>query len=295
MQRPNWQTMVRVNRKIDLSYNVPYDHILNLEIKRVIATADSFNDYPHQSDLYNAIGNYYKIPLNQLSIGYGGTDILERVFKSLDFEIVYVVEPSFQMMEVYCDIFKKKYVPIEFIQLENIIPEDNSILIIANPNGVNGEVHDITNYVSKFKYVVSDEVYGDYYPSLSLLHKSIDNVIIIKSLSKSIGLAGFRCGFSVSSVDITNKLQATRSNVDTTSFSSIIVPKIIHMTTEVVHRMNVTKSYLEHKFDCKPSFANYVLFKNPNEYTSRFGCKLLRGHYRMALTDMETLKKYGTS
>ena len=37
------------------------------------------------------------------------------------------------------------------------------------------------------------------------------------------------------------------------------------------------------------SHANYVLFKEKNIYTEKFGAKLIDGYYRMALADMDTL------
>ena len=53
--------------------------------------------------------------------------------------------------------------------------------------------------------------------------------------------------------------------------------------------MQLTKKFLEKKFKCKNSYANYVLFKDNNKYTEKFGCKKIEGYYRMALIDMESL------
>lgn len=290
MQRPSWQSLIRTKRNLDLSHNTHYDIVLKDRVKQILSTVDTFHDYPHQVNLYESISRYYNIPLDRLTIGYGGTEILERIFKSLEFNTVYVVEPCYRMINYYCGLYTKNYIAITVDDLQSINPVRNSILVIANPNGVNGEAHYINEFIDKFKYVISDEVYGDFYPKISLIGANIDNVIIVKSFSKSLGLGGFRCGFAIAPHQITDMLQLSRSNVDMTSFSSLIIPKIIDMTPGVIQRMTEAKLFLEQSYECKPSAANYVLFKEPNKYTETFGSQYLDGHYRMALTNMEVLE-----
>jgi histidinol-phosphate/aromatic aminotransferase/cobyric acid decarboxylase-like protein len=291
MQRPNWTQPSYRKGPIDLSLNVHYDSKLNAEIRQYLGQLQSFHDYPDQYQLYDSVSSYYNVPIDQLAIGYGATEMLERIFKSLEFDNVYCVEPSFQMIEVYANIFKKNYISITIKQLYELNPLKESILVIANPNGNNGESHDIESVIDRFKYVISDEVYGDFYGNHSLLNKPYFNTIVVKSFSKSLGLAGFRCGFSVAPKFITEQLQSIRSNFVMCSFSSLIIPKVIHHTPEVVKRMNETKSFLEHTFKCKPSTGNYVLFEQSNRFTERFGAKYVEGYYRMALTDIEILVK----
>lgn len=291
MQRMDW-TVKPIKRKLDLSINVHYDDILNRAIKIILQSHDSFNNYPYQYDLYQSVSDYHNIDIKNIAIGYGATEILERIFKTLEFKNVYVVEPNFQMVEVYCSIYNKRYIPITIDDLQTLPVAHNSILVVANPNGNNGEVHDISNMPSKFKYVISDEVYADFNSTYSLLRNTPKNVIVVKSFSKSLGLAGYRCGFAVASEEIIHDLQQVRSNFVMTSFAATVIPKVIHMTDGVVSRMQETKQYLESSFECKPSQGNYVLFRVPNVYTETFGAKEVGGYLRMALTDMETLNDY---
>lgn len=291
MQRPDWTRPSNNRSSIDLSLNVHFDGILNDTIKSLMGSIQTFHDYPNQYMLYDAIAGYYNLSIDKLTIGYGATDVIERIFKSIPFDTVYVVEPSFQMVEVYCSIYNKRFIPLtidEALCLANV--DDNSILCVANPNGNDGSAYDISGITDKFKYVISDEVYADFYDRFSLLHTNIDNVIIVKSFSKSLGIAGFRCGFAVASPQITEELQRIRSNFIMTSFSSLIIPDIISMTPDVVSRMQYTKDYLQSSYKCKPSYGNYVLFEAPNRYTQQFGSKYINGYYRMALTDIATLE-----
>ena len=54
--------------------------------------------------------------------------------------------------------------------------------------------------------------------------------------------------------------------------------------------MNISKKYLEKKYDCKKSHSNFVLFKKKNNLTKKFGFKKVDKYYRMALADLDTIK-----
>ncbi len=288
IERPDWTKLIK-NKKIDLTKNVHHDRLLNDKIKNVIASADFLVNYANDSDLYVSICNYYKIPIRTTAIGFGATDLIYRVLNSIEIDCLYIVSPSFMMVDVYCKMIGMKYKFIELSEIDNLKDVNNSGVYFVNPNGVNGEAHDLREYKDKFKWFIVDEVYSDFYDTHSLINEISDNTVIIKSLSKSLGFAGLRVGFCCGSSELINEVQKHRMSQITTSIASLVVPKIINMTPQVVDRMLETKNYLENKFDCKKSLSNYVLFKNKNIYTEKFGAKFVEGYYRMALADMDTL------
>ena len=290
VDRPDWNIHKDIV-KLDLSKNVHYDKILDNECKRLLYSIDNINSYPNEFVLYKSISNYYQVPINNIAIGFGATDVIERAIKSLDYRRLVIVSPTFEMVEVYCQLNGREYIKINSDQIENHTNEDDAVYI-ANPNGLTSDVTNIRHLTSHFKYVISDEVYADFYNEHSLLNDQITNVIIIKSLSKSLGLAGLRVGFSVASEEVTKIMQMHRLNYVSNSIACYIIPYIIDMTADVISRMNVTKLHLENMFECKKSVANFVLFKSPNKYTDIFGCKSVNGLYRMALLDIETLNEH---
>ena len=289
--RPSWAKKNENIREIDLSKNVHFDLKLNLEVKKIIKQNKSILNYGNDYDLYEAICNYYKIDIQNVSIGYGATDILQRLIFSLDVQKLYIATYGFAMIEVYCNMINLDY---EIINLDNLKNErydfDEAALYVANPNGFDGTGRDISKFISKFKYLIADEVYADFDGSYSLLDRKESGIIIIKSLSKSLGIAGLRVGFSHSSKKIAKKIQNLRTSQVSTSISTLVVPKIINKTPEVIQRMNKTKEYLEKNYECKTSIANYVLFKSENKYTKLFGSRKIDSFYRMALVDLKTLK-----
>jgi histidinol-phosphate/aromatic aminotransferase/cobyric acid decarboxylase-like protein len=286
--RPDWTEPIKT-KLIDLSRNVHYDSTLQTIISQLLSN-DCFTDYPNQFDLYKAISDYYTVPLSNISIGYGATEIIERCFKAFDLKHLYIVSPAFEMVEIYCQLYKIPYTLVSYSDIQHI--STGNTLYLANPNGNDGQAYDVTEHLNKFDLVLVDEVYSDFYDQYSLLYRLASNVVVIKSFSKSLGIAGFRAGFAVAIEPIISQLQLYRSNFVMCSFSSIIIPKIIHLLPEVISRMNETKEYLETHYSCVPSKANYVLFKRPNRYTEIFGCKKVDSLYRSALTDMNTLWKY---
>jgi len=275
---------------INLSRNVFFDKKTNLKIKNILKKTNSFLHYGEPVYVYKAISKYYGIPFKRLTIGFGATDIINRLLRILEIKNLYIVKPSFEATEVYCKI--NNINPIN-INAEKIYQskKNNSALYIVNPNGNDGLAFKIEDKVFKFyKYIIVDEVYGDFAPKVSMLKKNHSKLIVIKSLSKSLGLAGLRVGFCKAPVNITKRLQNTRITQVCSSFASVIVPKIITSSKNVIRRMNISKKYLEKKYDCKKSHSNFVLFKKKNNLTKKFGFKKVDKYYRMALADLDTIK-----
>ena len=277
------------SKRIDLSKNVHHDKILNEKIKEIIYRSNFILNYANDFKVYEAISKYYNINLENLAIGFGATDIIDRTLRVIKIKKLFIVKPSFKMVDIYCKMINLDYEFIDFKEINSKINLKNSGIYIVNPNGVNGEAHEIKKYSEGFKYFIIDEVYSDFHKKYSLLNNKLKNLIIIKSLSKSLGFAGLRVGFCYSSKEIIRQIQTLRMSQITTSLASLVVPKIINMTNKVVLRMKVTKKFLENKFQCKETYTNYVLFKNKNKYVEKFGCNKIDGYYRMALIDMESL------
>lgn len=287
IDRPDWYSPTYTEH-IDLSKNVHYDSMINEIAKKHLCNIGLFHNYPSHNGVYNAISRYYKIPIKNLMIGFGATDVIERLIRFLNFNTLYIIEPAFEMVKIYCQINNVCYRMITYEQALSM-GDENGVVYIANPNGNNGKIYNTSILTRRFKYCIIDEVYADFDDRYSLLHHTPDNVVVVKSISKSLGMAGLRVGFMKASENIINHMQQMRMNYSTCSVTDYLLPKLIEHTPMVIQRMLETREYLESKFPCVKSHGNYVLFYNPNEYTGRFGAKLVNGLYRMALADMETL------
>jgi len=93
------------------------------------------------------------------------------------------------------------------IDLDDITENEADVIVFVNPNNPTGTTLDsqwIYEFAERFKSktVLVDESFIDFSDKPSLLDflyaKPLDNVILLKSLSKGLGVAGLRIGFSYS-------------------------------------------------------------------------------------------------
>ena len=297
MARNTWKDRTKaflVEHK-HLNKNIPYDRQISERCKSILSNAD-FCRLPNESVVYDSICDYYNLSIDNVSVGFGATELLERLLRIYHDHTFYIHEPSYEMIGVMC-----KYMNIKTHSLDSLrykydikglgyFKDSKNILYIANPNGNSGEINDLLPIFKNYKYVIVDEVYADFDNTTYSL--SADNVIVVKSFSKSLGLAGLRCGFAVANEEITRQLQEIRPVFVCNVASESIIPELIKETRHVNNRWKESRDYLEKEFEHKKSYGPYMLFKKPNYFTDKFGFKLTYDkHYRMALADMHTLLK----
>ena len=131
--RPDWKKIS--NKNIDLSKNVHHDRILNEKIKSIISNSDFLINYANDINLYNAICEYYKIKIENVAIGFGATDLIYRVLNSIDIEHLYIVNPSFMMVDVYCKMINLNYEFVDLNQLDDLKIKKNSGVYFVNQMG----------------------------------------------------------------------------------------------------------------------------------------------------------------
>ena len=271
-------------KSIYLSSNLPYDrHIV--EHATSLLKSCTLHNYANPLPIYSAIAAYHRVNMENITIGFGATEIIDRILKTIAIPHLYIATPAFEMVEVYCAIYAIPYSKISMSDVRNL--PSNSYLYISNPNGHTGELFDILPYLDNFALVINDEVYADF-ADYSLIDHSFKNVITIKSFAKTLGLAGLRVGYAVTTATIGEMLNKTRLNHVCTSISVQLIPSLIYKQQKVINRLLHTRNYLESTYTTKPSKANYVLFKQPNHLTDKFGSRFTDGHYRMALAEYYT-------
>ena len=119
IERPDWKKLIQ-DKKIDLTKNVHHDKILNNKIKDIIKNSNFILNYANDSKVYKSISQYYKISVQNISIGFGATDLIQRVIYSIKIDKLYIVNPSFMMVDVYCKMINLDYEFINFDQIDKI-------------------------------------------------------------------------------------------------------------------------------------------------------------------------------
>lgn len=169
---------------------------------------------PHQKALKAKVAEIKGISADSLFIGNGSDeaiDLVYRVFCVPGASNAVSIAPSYGMYEVAAamnDIeFRKVQLRPDFsMDTEEMLSAADSktrLMFICSPNNPTGNsfpVEQIEDILERFGgVVVLDEAYIDFSvrPSLTSLVKRYPNLIVLQTLSKAWGMAGFRIGLAI--------------------------------------------------------------------------------------------------
>jgi histidinol-phosphate aminotransferase len=158
-------------------------------------------------------------------------------------DIVGIPWPTYAMNEVYCSLVGGRI--IKFPYCENFLLDQDALfktldstqmVVIANPNQPTGLLEDndcilqvLTQAQKNNIWVVIDEAYYSFCrSSVASLVEEFDNLIIIRSFSKSYGIAGLRLGAVISQAQNTEYLQKVLPVYSVNSFAIKIMEVLVN-------------------------------------------------------------------
>lgn len=120
-------------------------------------------------------------------------------------------------------IFIPFHTPIdEFLKY---ITDKTKMLVINNPNNPAGRTYSDKELLSLYElcrprgiYILVDEAYSDFtehFHSMAHIVPNLDGVIIVNSLSKNMGMSGWRVGYAIGSSSVINKILKINQHVIT--------------------------------------------------------------------------------
>lgn len=184
--------------------------------------------YPDQQDIYYYLSRFLKLKKNNLLLSSGIDGSLKTIFETMlkPEDKVAFIDPSYAMYNVFSNVYKVKAIKISYnksFKLEKdklirAIKNGIKILFLPNPNqpiedNLNlKDLRKICEICKKNKTVfVVDEAYHMFgsQSAVSLL-KEFDNLIILRTFSKSFGLPSIRLGYIISVPKIINYLETYR-------------------------------------------------------------------------------------
>lgn len=113
-----------------------------------------------------------------------------------------------------------KYVPydVDIERLPNYFTDRTKMVIICNPNNPAGRIYSRSQLLElaeqtkcKNIYLLADEAYSDYtigteYKSLASISHDLDHVVVVNSLSKNMGMSGWRIGYAIANSELINRM-----------------------------------------------------------------------------------------
>ncbi len=241
---------------------IPFNKKILIDLKKII-TNDILQSYPTNPEkVINLISrkeNLKKKFINLVPGSDGAIKYIFEIFSSKKNKIISIY-PTYGMIDVYSKIYKYKLSKIYENEVEKFYLKSTyngtSFAYIANPNQPSGKIIKkdkiikiIKTAYNKKKYVIVDEAYIDFskQKSLSNLTKKYNNLIILKTFSKSTGLAGLRIGYVICHPNISKLINAVRPIFDISSFSIKVAEYFLlnkKITEMYLKKINVSKKMI---------------------------------------------------
>ena len=218
---------------------------LKEKISRSISKID-FNRYPDclAKAPTKAFAELYGIPEEFISAG-NGSDELISIIEGCFFEAggtIVNVSHDFSMYEFYAQLYevnvrtyqKEADLTINADKLIAFCKENKAKGLIfsnpCNPTSIGLDRASVRKIIEALDgvLVILDEAYMDFWDQSLLADvDKYDNLLILKTCSKAIGLAAVRFGFAVANKTITNAIRAAKSPYNNDTVAQTIVSDIL--------------------------------------------------------------------
>lgn len=140
-------------------------------------------------------------------------------------------------------------------------------LIVNTPNNPSGKVYSKEELQFLFKiaarydlYIISDEAYSDFvleqepFVSAGCLDKKKERIIIINSLSKNLGISGWRIGYVITNPELINIILKVNQHIMTCP-TTLIEYYLIHYFDDI---LNVTKPQIKEVVEKRMIISKYM-------------------------------------
>lgn len=197
----------------------------------------AFNRYPDGmgGDLRNAIGTYTNTSPEGILIGNGSDELIQLIFLTFGGlgKSVIIHPPTFGMYQIYARLTDTTVVPVPLLKgldldtetmLEVAKSPEANVIIVCNPNNPTGSLfprEEILRLVRESgKIVVVDEAYAEFSEETLIPEiPNYPNLVILRTFSKSFGMAGLRLGYLLGQTETIALINKVRPPFNVNSFS----------------------------------------------------------------------------
>lgn len=234
--------------------------------------------------LVAALSSYTKIPSEMVGVGNGSDQIIDLIlanFASPETKIL-TSKPTFGFFEERCKLYSIPTIRIPFtnrmtLDLEEFLSNAKkaNILYLDSPNNPTGfqfTKNELEQLIKEFDgLVIIDEAYVEFadYSILDMTQK-MGNLIVLRTLSKSFGLAGLRIGYFVANkkiVDVFTRVIQYPYPLNTIAIEAgILALQKSNYFLDIANQIKKERSRIIEKlrdmkvFEVFDSNANFVLF-----------------------------------
>lgn len=243
--------------------------------------------YPNASALERAIASRFGIASGRVVVTNGADDAIDRICRvSLEKgRALLTHSPSFEMIERSATLAGASVRTIRWMggrfpasRFLSKISQETSLVALVSPNNPTGGVIDreslreIIAAARTFGALVMLDLayieFADGDPTIELLEKP--NVVLVRTFSKALGLAGARVGYSISSLEIADWIRTVGGPYPVSSVSLALASPALDAEAEQKLFIDQIRSERESLSDLLLGFGCEVLESQANFVTARF-------------------------
>ena len=328
-EQPKMTNMIKLNTNEN-----PYPPSPLVEDQLRIMDAGQMRLYPdaEATELNAAIAAVCQVDIDQVFSGVGSDDVIDQIF--LTFFTgggkLYFPDITYSFYRVWAQLYRIDYEEIPLaedwhIRSEDYIKGDSAQkagIIFANPNAPTGLYENLSEVESIIAgnpdcVVVVDEAYIDYggESAVSLINK-YDNLIVVRTFSKSRAMAGMRIGFAMGNRELIKCLKDVKYSINSYTMNTTAIKLGVasrrddeyfrKMTDRVIKTRERSKQQLtELGFEFPDSCANFIFAKHKkvagkelfeylrsqNIFVRRFEGDRIKDHLRITIGTDEQMDK----
>jgi histidinol-phosphate aminotransferase len=242
---------------------------------------------PDAQQLRQKIADYYQLSVSQIFVGNGSDEVLAHVFNGLlnhpQKGPLLFPDISYSFYPVYCQLYGISFDKVPLAADFSIDLADyeraNGGIIFPNPNAPTGillELDAIEAILQKNtnSVVVVDEAYIDFggQTAASLIDK-YNNLLVVKTLSKSRSLAGMRIGYAMGSEKLIEGLDRVKNSFNSYPLGHLQISAGIAAFSDedyfqktrqqvIAQRQQLSTQLEALDFDVMPSQANFIFTRH---------------------------------
>lgn len=190
---------------------------------------------PAAEDLVDAIADFYGLDRGQIFVGVGSDDVLAMCYLTFfnSSKPIFFPDITYSFYDVWAQLFGIPYATKALDEDFHIRPKDymseNGGILFPNPNAPTGlaETRDTLERIvaaNPASVVIIDEAYVDFgAESMLPLIDYYDNLLVVRTFSKSRSMAGSRIGFAMGNKKLIDCLNAVKYSFNSYTMDRITI------------------------------------------------------------------------
>jgi Histidinol-phosphate/aromatic aminotransferase and cobyric acid decarboxylase len=255
---------------------------------------------PSASAVRVKAGAFFGVKPELITVGNGSDELLTlitQVLMSKGEKLVYT-SPDFSMYRCYgylaenecVEFTKDDHFGIDVDSLIELIKKEGARTVIfsnpCNPTGVGLPREEVLRLIEGVPdcLVVVDEAYMEFWNESVLdCVEKYDNLMVLKTCSKALRMAGIRCGLAIANAALTRALQAAKSPYNVNSMTQAAAEAmfdypeelkaasraVIQSRDELYHAVTALAQKYPGRLSLLPTAANFVFIRFPEGQARR--------------------------